>query len=186
MKIILTEKQLKEMKDDLHSEKKIKLVNKFYQQGFSYQEISNYTSLPLGEVVTILKDYDMEIDCEMAYDLIITLYDKTDLFRKVVRTENYTLEFFFSKMEGAIEYSYETEKYGLYGYGTPYWNQECYLPIENIEITDNVNGETEDYEPYSKIDLPNRFDTLSELLDWFNNDYFKIMKKTLEQFSKDY
>jgi hypothetical protein len=60
------------------------------------------------------------------------------------------------------------------------------VPIENIEIVDNVNGETEDYEPYSKIDLPNRFDTISEFLDWFNNDYFKIMKKTLERFSKDY
>jgi hypothetical protein len=177
MKIILTETQLNKIKN---------VVETLYQEGFSFEDISNYTSLSLGEVVTLLKDYDYEIDCEMAYDLIIKLYDNTDLFRKVVRTENYTLEFFYSKTEGAIDYSYETEKYGLYGYGTPYWNGECYLPIENIEIVDNVNGETEDYEPYSKIDLPNRFDTISEFFDWFNNDYFKIMKKTLERFSKDY
>jgi hypothetical protein len=90
------------------------------------------------------------------------------------------LKLYHLRITNALEYRYEN-KYGvLSGYSTPYWVGDCILPISNYAYYD-----MNDLEHYEKVDIdikiPPRFNNMSELIDWFNNDYIKTLLIELEQ-----
>ena len=183
MKIIITEKQYSILTE---SDKSSRIVEKLWLLGHSIEEISNATSIPFWRVVTILKDHDMEIDCEMAYDLIRDLFQKTSFFTKEVITDKFGFYLIYSSFEGAIEYEYKDDDCIMLGYATPYWNQECFLPIENVSYTDKKDDEEYDFEPSKTIKLPERFDNVDELIKWFNDNYIKYLIRKIKEFKKDF
>lgn len=170
----------------MESDKTSRIVEKLWLLGHSIEEISNATSIPFWRVVTILKDYDMEIDCEMAYDLIRDLFQKTSFFTKEVITDKFGFYLIYSSFEGAIEYEYKDDDCIMLGYATPYWNQECSLPIENVRYTDKKDDEEYDFEPSKTIKLPERFDNVDELIKWFNDNYIKYLIRKIKEFKKDF
>lgn len=183
MKIIITENQFK----NIQRQDRIKqIVEDLWQQGYSMEEIPNYIPIPFWQVVTILKDHDMEIDCEMAYDLIRDLFQKTSFFTKEVITDKFGFYLIYSSFEGAIEYEYKDDDCIMLGYATPYWNQECFLPIENVRYTDKKDDEEYDFESSLTIKLPERFDSIDELVRWFNDKYINDLIRRVKEFKKDF
>jgi hypothetical protein len=183
MKIIITENQFK----NIQRQDRIKqIVEDLWQQGYSMEEIPNYIPIPFWQVVTILKDHDMEIDCKMVENLLRKLFQKTSLLSKEVITDEFGLYLSYSSFEGAIEYEFNDEDCLIIGYATPYWNGECSLPIENITYNDKKEEEEHDFEPSKTIKLPERFDSMGELIEWFNNEYIKYLIQTIKEFKKDF
>jgi len=183
MKIIITENQYRIL---MESDKTSRIVEKLWLLGYSFEEISDATSIPFWQVVTILKDHDMEIDCKMVENLLKKLFQKTSLLSKEVITDEFGLYLSYSSFEGAIEYEFNDEDCLIIGYATPYWNGECSLPIENITYNDKKEEEEHDFEPSKTIKLPERFDSMGELIEWFNNEYIKYLIQTIKEFKKDF
>ena len=66
----------------------------------------------------------------------------------------------------------------LDGYATPYWDGNCYLPIdiEYYNFTDddgdsNDEEVTDDY--YERYKLPTEFESFQAIINWMENDYIK-------------
>lgn len=161
------------------------VLSKLYQQGKTIIEINNITGLPFDIIVSGLKDYEMEIDCIMAYELIIQFFTGTNLLKKNIETKNYKIELDYNNWEGTIEYKYRDTEYIMGGYCTPYWDGNCDVPIENINIYELVSDEDFEDDNFVRIKLPERFESYSELIEWFNGTYIKILSNTLKEFRND-
>ena len=78
----------------------------------------------------------------------------------------------------------------LDGYATPYWDGNCYLPIdiEYYNFTDD-DGNPDDEELtgdyYERYKLPTEFESFQTIIDWMENDYIKYIidfcRKTFEE-----
>ncbi len=188
MKYIINENQLGLINE---SEKLGSIVLRLYQEGNNIYKINEITGLPMETIITSLKDYDMVIDCEMSYSWISVLFGNTDLLTKKVSLGGVQMELNYINVNGIMEYKYE-DKYGiLEGFATPFWNGECELPINN----DNYHYKSEDEEDYGRdygyddevvIKVLSRFNNLSELIDWFNNDYIELLLVNLKELSQSY
>lgn len=160
-----------------------KLISRLYQEGKTFFEINKMTGLPFDILISTLGEYDIEIDCTMAYELILQFFAHTNLLKKNIETKNYKIELDYNHWEGTIEYKYLDTDYVMEGYCTPYWDGNCNLPIENFKIYDS-DGDLED-DSYVMIKLPERFDSYSDLIEWFNSSYLNILSNSLKEFRND-
>lgn len=182
MKIIITEEQFEDLKNQ---DKMSKMVENLWKQGFSMDEIPDYVPLSFWQVVTIIKDYDMEIDCKMVEDIIRKLFNKTSVFTKEVITDEFKLYLSYGSFEGSIEYEYIDKDCVMNGYATPYWNGECSLPIENFNYFDKENEIDHDDDTFRRVKIPERFNSMYELIKWFNDEYIKYLIQTIKEFKKE-
>ena len=181
MKYIINENQLGLINE---SERTKSIVIRLYEKWKDFDKINELTGLPMETIITSLKDYDMVIDCGFAENLILDIFKNT-LLMKDEESLNFQgldvkLKLYHLRISNALEYRYEN-KYGtLTGYATPYWVGDCIIPIQNYAYYDMNNleyGETVNID----IKIPPRFNNISELIDWFNNDYIKTLLIELEQ-----
>lgn len=183
MKIIITESQHRIL---MESDKTSRIVEKLWLLGHSIEEISDATSIPFWQVVTILKDYDMEIDCKMVEDIIRKLFNKTSVFTKEVITDEFKFYLSYGSFVGSIEYEYIDKDCVMNGYATPYWNGECSLPIENFNYFDKENEIDHDDDTFRRVKIPERFNSMYELIKWFNDEYIKYLIQTIKEFKKEF
>jgi hypothetical protein len=181
MKYIINENQLGLINE---SEKIKSIVIRLYEKWKDFDKIVELTGLSMETIITSLKDYDMVIDCGWAEELVVNIFKDTLLLKDEVSLNfqglDVKLKLYHLRITNALEYRYEN-KYGvLSGYSTPYWVGDCILPISNYAYYD-----MNDLEHYEKVDIdikiPPRFNNMSELIDWFNNDYIKTLLIELEQ-----
>jgi hypothetical protein len=167
------------------------IVLRLYQEGNNIYKINEITGLPMDTIILSIKDYDMEIDCEMGYNWINNLFGNTDLLTKKVSLGGVQMEINYINVNGIMEYKYE-DKYGiLEGFATPYWNGECELPINNVNYYHKAENEEDygrdyGYDDEVVIKTPSRFNNLSELIEWFNNDYIELLLVNLKELSQSY
>jgi hypothetical protein len=133
-------------------------------------------------VLGSMKDFVMDIDCGMSYDLIRLLLDKTWLLSTGIKEDGVETLVKYSRFDGTVQYTYENDKYILYGFATPYWGGDCTLPIENQTVFDKLEREDEYNERMITIDLPNSFRSISELIDWYNSSYLQILLREIKKF----
>ena len=188
MKYIITENQI----NMVNKSKKLgSIVLRLYQEGNNIYKINEITGLPMDTIILSIKDYDMEIDCEMGYNWINNLFGNTDLLTKKVSLGGVQMEINYINVNGIMEYKYE-DKYGiLEGFATPYWNGECELPINNVNYYHKAENEEDygrdyGYDDEVVIKTPSRFNNLSELIEWFNNDYIELLLVNLKELSQSY
>ena len=190
MKIIITEDQFKRLQE---SDKLKKLVNSMYgEDKLTIDEIATYTGLDKDAVIVLLYDReiinDEEGECQDKYQhLYYTLWN-SGLIDKIHKYEyGSVVDVNFDRMSGAIIFGYTAEGYRLTGYATLMWDDEPKLPIEYMDYFDlddnegfDISGEYSSEVKLNRDIKFNNIKTLRQLVDYFNNDYYTILKKELD------
>ena len=171
MKYIITERQ-----------RTMSIALRLYQEGNPIKKINEITGIPIETIILSIKDYDDDIDCAMSYYWIDLLFRYTDLLKTEYESIEGQIEISYERFGDTVEYGYKTKEYILSGFATPYWGGECNLPIENTNYYDIIADEDEDDDWSTNVDIPDRFYNISELIDWFNNDYFRILFNELKKY----
>ena len=191
MKIIISESQYNLLLET-NVEKNKKLVGKMWDEGMNMDEISSLIGLDQSQIILLLKDKNIKIDCGFAERLTTLLFWKTDFIRKDYSFNDgeTTLEFSWGGFSGIIYFTYEDDEYEITGMASPYWNGECSIPVDLDRIKDKSNGEYEDDFGSSGIYLentPSQFNSIQELIDFLNKDYpleiIEVMPRLISKYT---
>ena len=160
-------------------EKNSRLIYKMWNDGMDFYEISDLTGLSLKQIIFLLKDKEIHIDCGLAYELVGLLY-KTDLVNKKHSFEDMSadIEFSWDGFGGYSVFTYNDIDYILIGYATPYWDGNCRTPVDGSYFEDKHYPDS--YDDYDNQGLttsytPKSFESISELIDFLNNEYPKLL-----------
>lgn len=147
-----------------------------------WQTIEDF-KLNLKTLDVIFKDKMPELDCSDLNDLIGHL-----IYKKIVKTENlrkgdYSLYFQMDDLAGSLYFKITNLEHedSLDGYGTPFWDGECKLPIDLeyysfIDENDDIEDHNITDQYFKSISLRDKkFSKFSEIKEWFENDYIKIL-----------
>jgi len=179
MKIIITEEQFNTLLES-NFEKNSRLIYKMWNDGMEFNEISDYTGLSLEQIIFILKDKEIYIDCGLAYKLVGLLF-RTDLVNKKHSFEDMRadIELNWDGFGGYVIFEYDDSGYKLVGYATPYWNGDCITPVDGSYFEDKDYGDNYDDYAYNQglttSYTPKSFESISELIDFLNNEYPKLL-----------
>jgi hypothetical protein len=169
-----------------NNEKQSNFIYKMYNEGMNFNEISELIGLNEFQIVKLLKDKDLRINCDLAYKIISIIY-KTDLIKKKFSFENVEMELEWDSFGGLLVFEYDDEDYKLVGMATPYWDGNCTTPVDGSYFENKKTGHYIDIYDNSGIQLnntPRHFNSIQELIDFLNNDYpKKLIKPTQELIS---
>lgn len=198
MKIIITEDQFNKLQEsDKEFNKTKKLVNSMFDQGYDVDEILKLTGLDKDAVIVLL--YDREViqdeieDCQNKHDYLYELLFRGD--SGLINKDHYfedgsSIEITFDRFSGTIDVHYKSEGYYLMGYATLMWNAEPFLPVDLTYFVD-LDETDYDVDGYysSMVDLKtdskfNNIKTFRQLVDYFNNDYYIMLKEELDPLLK--
>ena len=161
-------------------EKNSNLIYKMYNDNMDFNEISDLTGLSIEQIIFLLKNKEIHIDCGFAEKLIKILFKDTDLITKKHSFDDMfaDLEFSWGGYSGSIVFEFNDKNYTLKGFATPYWNGDCETPVEGSDFEDRESGDN--YEDYDGLGLttsytPTSFDSISELIDFLNNEFPKLL-----------
>jgi hypothetical protein len=196
MKIIITEDQFNKLQDsDKEFNKTKKLVNSMFDQGYDIDEILKLTGLDKGAAIVLL--YDREVindkieECKDKHDYFYGLLWDSGLINKERNFEDgSSVEITLENFSGIIDFDYKSEGYRMYGMATLMWNTEPKLPVDINTFYDIDDTEYDvDASEYSSIDLRtdekfNNIKTFRQLVDYFNNDYYIMLKEELDPLLK--
>ena len=162
-----------------------------WDDGMEFNEISDYTGLSLEQIIFYLKDKKMPIDCSFAYQLVGILF-RLKMVNETYTFDNGKKEIFFKwdRMAGAVDFEYQDKEFLLNGFATPYWNGECRTPVDGSYFEDKREEDLY-YDDYDNLGLttdytPESFDSISELIDFLNYDYPKLLIEPIEELLKHY
>jgi hypothetical protein len=175
-------------------EKNSNLIYKMWNDGMDFYEISDLTGLSLEQIIFLLKDKEIHIDCGLAYKLVGLLF-RTDLVNKKHSFENMRsdIEFSWDGFGGYSVFEYNDTDYKLVGFATPYWNGDCRTPVDGSYFEDKHYPDS--YDDYDNQGLttsytPKSFESISELIDFLNNEYPKLLidpiKKLIHYYENKY
>jgi hypothetical protein len=176
-------------------DKNSRLIYNMWNDGMEFNEISDYTGLSMEQIIFLLKNKEIHIDCGFAEKLIKILFKDTDLITKKHSFDDMfaDLEFSWGVYSGSIVFEFNDKNYTLKGFATPYWNGDCETPVEGSDFEDRESGDN--YEDYDGLGLttsytPTSFDSISELIDFLNNEYPKLLidpiKKLIHYYNNMY
>ena len=190
MKIIISESQYNLLLES-NFEKNKRLVEKMWDEGMNLDEISSLIGLDKSQIILLIKDKNIKIDCGFAERLANLLFWKTDFIRKdhSFNDGEITLEFTWGGFSGIIYFTYEDEDYEISGMATPYWNGDCLIPVDLDRIKTKSTGVYEDdLSPtgYVLENIPSRFNSIQELIDFLNTDYPKEIIEVMPELIAKY
>ena len=190
MKIILTESQYKNLFES-KEENKSDLLYRMWMEGMSMDDIKDYTGMNMQQIISYLKNREMNIDCKFAEGLVLTLMYRTDFINK-----NYNfndgqmfLNLNWGGSSGSIAFEFNDKEYKLTGWATPYWGGECKTPVESNYFENKKTDEYVDEYGNSakKIEYtPSSFNSIQELIDFLNNDYPKQLIEPIKELIENY
>jgi hypothetical protein len=160
-----------------NSEKQSNFIYKMYNEGMNFNEISELIGLNEFQIVKLLKDKDLRINCDLAYEIISIIY-KTDLIKKKFSFENGEMELEWDGFNGLLVFEYDDEDYKLVGMATPYWDGNCSTPVDGSYFENKETGQYIDVYDNSGIITdytPSKFNSIQELIDFLNNEYPKLL-----------
>jgi transposase-like protein len=161
-------------------DKNSKLIYKMYNDGMDFKEISELTGLSLEQIIFLLKDKKMHINCDFAEKLVKILFNYTDLVNKKHSFDDGTVDLVLNwdTFGGYVIFEYYNPDYMLSGFATPYWNGECRTPVDGGYFEDRESGDYyDDYDnqSFQTSYTPKDFKSISELIDFLNNEYPKLL-----------
>ena len=190
MKIIISESQYNSLLEP-NFDKNKKLVGNMWDEGMKMDEISELIGMSESQVVLYLKDKNIKINCEFAERLTSLLFWKTDFIKKEYSFNDgeTTLRFTWGGFSGIIYFDYEDNDYKVTGMASPYWNNDCAIPVDVDTILDRSNGEYEyDFGSSGVVleNTPSQFNSIQELIDFLNTDYPKELLKVIPKLISKY
>lgn len=99
---------------------------------------------------------------------------------KTYRDKDVSIEIYKDDMTGSwvFEIKFKKTKEGMHGYATMFWDDSDILPI-NVDIYVNeIRNYDTDVELYYPTEVGIDFYKISELLDWFNTNYYDTIIDT--------
>jgi hypothetical protein len=196
MKIIITEEQFNKLQEsDKDFNKTKKLVNSMFDEGYDVDEILKLTSLDKDVVIVLLYDreviQDVSGECQNKHDFLYGLLWDSGLIEKEYFYEDETVVTINKNYwDGSLEFGYVSEGYKLDGLATLMWNAEPKLPVDITTFydIDKTDYDVDGYQ-YSSVDLTtdekfNNIKTFRQLVDYFNNDYYIMLKEELDPLLK--
>lgn len=171
-------------------EKNSNLIYKMWNDGMDFYEISDLTGLELEQIIFLLKDKEIHIDCGFAYKLVGLLF-RTDLVNKKHSFEDMSsdIEFSWDGFGGYSVFEYNDTDCKLVGYATPYWNGDCRTPVDGSYFEDKESGDyydEYDNQSFQTSYTPKSFESISELIDFLNNDYPKLLNEPIKKLLEYY
>jgi hypothetical protein len=135
--------------------------------------------LELEQIIFLLKDKEIHIDCGLAYELVGLLF-RTDLVNKKHSFEDMRadIEFSWDGFGGYLIFEYEDIDSKLVGFATPYWYGNCRTPVDGSYFEDmesNDNYDEYDNQGITTSYTPKNFKSISELINFLNNEYPKLL-----------
>ena len=190
MKIILTESQYKNLFES-KEEKKSDLLYSMWMEGMSMDDIKDYTGMNMQQIISYLKNREINIDCEFAEGLVLTLMYRTDFINKNYNFNNgqMFLNLNWGGSSGSVAFEFNDKEYKLTGWATPYWGGDCNTPVESNYFE---NKKTDEYvDEYggtgNRIEYtPSSFNSIQELIDFLNNDYPKQLIEPIKELIEGY
>ena len=147
------------------SEVLAKLVNKS-----GVQKTLDITGYSILELFMALED-KVKIDSETAYQLLFELKANTNLLHDKIGYAKLR----FSEMDGIVHWRLILPDEIMEAMCTPFWDGERYIPIDVTEYTYRNNDSVYDLDNTKikniKLDKLEPFNSVSELVNWFNNTY---------------
>jgi len=196
MKYIITEEQLSLLRESKIGERVQKAILNLYNKNLSFQNISRIVGVDLETVILTLQDEEIfdENDCNKMYNILYNVLWGTNLIlREYEYNDKSVLERYFDNFSGTIEFEYRDSKSNkLFGFATFLWDAECRLPLDISTYqppNEQENYNVEEY--YGDINFKENGNfenirTLKDLIDFINEDYFKILKPILTSTIMDY
>lgn len=171
MKYLITESQGSRLKKQL--------TQSFDEIGFA-ETIDRY-KLSIPQLDIIYKNSKLpEFSCDDLLQICsVLIYDT--VIRKKYITEKYHIWLDMDDFLGAVYFKVTDKKTtnSLDGFATPYWDGNCYLPIDieyyNFTDDDGDSGDDELTGYYERYKLPTEFETFQAIIDWMENDYIKYI-----------
>ena len=141
--------------------------------------------------ISEIEEFDYSGKCSLLEDLIVAFFIVRSLNDYVVEFKGKSYNFWFDSdyHTGARMIDITDLSYGdkISVYATPFWEGGCYLPVD-IEYYSGIddNFEPKDHFLFLEDLNPEEFKTFSNLTDWFNNVYPKIILNFLDKYWKEF
>jgi len=186
MKYLITESQ----KSNLSKH----IISSFKSDGFLRTFEKFNMTMPV--LVKILGDTKLpKFSCDDLGDICGKLIVENVIKRKYV-TDDYIINIDQDDFISATFFSVEkiNRESTLSGYATPFWDGNCFLPIDlDYYMYIDDDGEQTDEEisgeHFQRILTAKDFNTLQDIINWMKNDYFKIIidfcKPIFEKYESD-
>ena len=186
MKYLITESQGSRLKNQL--------TQSFGEIGF-FETINRY-KLSIPQLDKIYKNSRLpEFSCDDLNEICSGLIWGSDVKKEYI-TKKYHIWLDMDDFVSSVFFQVTDKKTtnSLNGYATPYWDGNCYLPIDieyyNFTDDDGDSGDEEltgDY--YERYKLPTEFESFQAIIDWMENDYIKYIidfcRKTFEELESE-
>lgn len=159
-----------------YNTKNQKLIKQMWYDGYSVEEIQNYTGIDKNEFYFILKDEKQGIDCPESYQTIMDMVENTDLINKKINVKDIKLELDTDDFVGTLNFIYRDDDFHIEGMATPYYDGNCFIPIDIGYFEDLSTNEYND--EYDELQMtiddelaPKKFNSYQEIIDFMNNQY---------------
>lgn len=127
----------------------------------------------------------VNIDADKSYEILFHIF-RNDQFKDVLlkKINNFTLD--WDSMEGILRWTFKRGIETMESMCTPYWDGQPGTPVFTEYYTYGKDGDTTWKEKEDYIKAPLQFDSLEELINWFNSDYILKVHKRLMSHLKLY
>jgi hypothetical protein len=201
VKIIITEEQFKLLQESDNNFNKTKtLLSSMIDQGMDFEDIERITGLSSDIIILCLKDkkiIDFEKTnkfCDEIYTLLYRYLWRTDFIEK---SHNYDdgskIQLGRDYMSGSLYVNYHNKEGDLLNaYATFIWDGDCEWPLEGEMFKMKGKKEIFSGEQYGNIDYHRYYDefteieTLNDIINFFNNHYFELIKSPLDSLISKY
>jgi hypothetical protein len=127
----------------------------------------------------------VSIDPDKSYDILFHIFTN-DQFKDALLKKIGYFTLHWDSSEGIMRWIYRKGDETMESMCTPYWDGYKGTPVFTEYYTYNKNGDTTWKEKEDYIQAPLQFDSLEELIDWFNSDYILKVHKRLMSHLKSY
>lgn len=199
MKIILYESQYNRLNESSEKTRNEKLIISLYKSGKSMGMIKTITGFNMGEVLNALKDeFSIEnYSCDQIYKLFYEYVFGSKLIKKNhTYDDGSMIEIFFHYFDMTLSFTYYNGSRWVSGYATFLYEGECEIPFDGSYYGVNIEGKKPwDSKYYDKaLDSVllsnnkkfNNMKTIGDLINFFNNDYYDLIKPKLNELDEFY
>lgn len=154
------------------------ITNSFEKNGFI--KTLDIFGITIPVLIGIIGNVKLpKFSCDELYDIISKLIIDNVVITKYI-TDKYSVYIEEDEFVGSVYFSItkKNTESRLYGYATPFWDGRCYLPIDLEYFTwKDDDGSTYDNEIAfnDRFSPPKNFNTLKDIINWMENDYFQIL-----------
>lgn len=122
---------------------------------------------------------EVNINADKSYDILFHIF-RNDQFKDVLlkKINNFTLD--WDSTEEILSWTFRRGIETMESYCTPYLDGQPGTPVFTEYYTYGKDGDTTWNEKEDYIKAPSQFNSLEELIDWFNSEYIlKVHKKLM-------